>query len=339
VIVTFNCRDAVETGFPKLLEQLRPDDELVVVDNASEDGTGDAVARTAPRARLVRSRSNDGFAAASNQAAALATGELLLLLNPDAVPAPGFCDAIREPMLDGRGWSAWMGLVTAGGATINTSGGVIHFTGIAWAGDAGRPLSEAPTTPREIPFVSGACLALPRSEWERQGGFPGEFFMYCEDVDLSLRIRLRGGRLGIEPAARVDHDYEFAKGQAKWRMLERNRWATVIRTYPGALLALLLPALLATELALVAVSLREGWARAKMLAALDTLRSLPRLLRERRSIQAGRRVGAAEFAAQLTPDLSSTYLGRVGSSPVVRRVLRAYWWLVRLALRPASTSR
>ena len=73
------------------------------------------------------------------------------------------------------------------------------------------------------------------------GGFPEEFFLYHEDVDLSLRVRLAGGRLGVAAGARVDHDYEFEKGPEKWRCLERNRWATLIRTYPAALLFVLMP--------------------------------------------------------------------------------------------------
>ena len=90
----------------------------------------------------------------------------------------------------------------------------------------------------------------------------------------------------MEPAARVEHAYEFAKGPAKWRHLERNRWATLIRTYPAALLALLAPALVATELALVPVSAAGGWFGQKLLAWGDTLRAAGRLLGERRRIQA-----------------------------------------------------
>jgi N-acetylglucosaminyl-diphospho-decaprenol L-rhamnosyltransferase len=333
VIVTFNSKDAVGRNLPVLLGQLRPDDELVVVDNASTDGTADVVTQVAPNATVLRNETNEGFASACNRGAERAGGELLLFLNPDAAPASGFVDAIRRPALDGgHGWAAWMGLVTDGGS-INTSGGVIHFTGIAWAGNAGHPLSEAPRLPREVPFVSGACFAVRSDDWRRHRGFPAEFFMYCEDVDLSLRLRLAGGRLGIEPDARVDHDYDFAKGQFKWRMLERNRWAMVIRTYPGPLLLLLGPGLLATELALVFVSLSGGWGGQKALATIDTLRSLPRLLRERRTIQAGRRISAGEFAVQLSPDLSSHYLGRASVLAALSWPLRAYWWLVRALLR------
>src|SRR5262249_56362921 len=100
-----------------------------------------------------------------------------------------------------------------------------------------------------VGFVSGACFAVPRAIFEEVGGFAEDYFLYQEDVDLSLRLRLRGGRLGVEPAARVDHEYEFEKGAAKWRRLERNRWATIIRTYPAPLLAALAPALLAAQLA------------------------------------------------------------------------------------------
>jgi GT2 family glycosyltransferase len=219
-----------------------------------------------------------------------------------------------------------MGLVTAaGGQRVNTNGGVVHFTGIAWAGEAGVPAPGSATGPREVAFASGACLAVPRPTWERLGGFAERYFMYHEDVELSLRIRLAGGRLGIEPAAVVDHDYEFAKGAAKWRRLERNRWATILRCYPAPLLALVAPALLATELALLPAAAAGGWLPQKLRAGTETLSALPSLWRERRAVQTTRRVSGSEFAAWLTPELDSPFLGSAGRSPVVRRCLRAYW--------------
>jgi GT2 family glycosyltransferase len=330
VIVTHNSRRVVGATLEALAAQLRDRDEVIVVDNASSDGTASAVGELAPWARLVETGANLGFAGGCNRGAAEASGELLVLLNPDAVPQAGWRDGIERPLAEDRGWSAWQGLVTADrGATVNTRGGVVHFTGIAWAGGAGAAIDElAPlqTLAAEEPgFVSGACLAVPRSVYEEAGGMPEEFFLYHEDVDLSLRLRLAGGRLGVEPEARVDHSYEFEKGPAKWRYLERNRWATLIRTYPAALLALLAPALLATELALVPASVAGGWPRQKALAWADTWRALPRLVRERRAIQARRSVTGGEFAAALVPGLDSVYLGRPGRSRLIGRALRAYW--------------
>jgi GT2 family glycosyltransferase len=328
VVVTHNSRAAVSGALPALYGQLGAGDELVVVDNASADGTLDAVREIAPRATVVQTGCNAGFAAAANAGAGAASGDVLVFLNPDATPAPGFVEAIRAP----HGWDAWMGLVTAeGGRVVNTNGGVLHYTGIAWAGEAGVPAPGSVDMPHEVAFLSGACLAVPRPAFERVGGFAGDYFMYHEDVDFSLRLRLAGGRLGVEPRAVVDHDYEFAKGAAKWRLLERNRWATIVRCYPRRLLLLLTPALLATELALLPAAAAGGWLPQKLEAAADTLRTLPRLLRERRVVQATRTISSSEFAAWLTPDLDSPFLGRAGRLRSLRWALRAYWRLVRLA--------
>jgi N-acetylglucosaminyl-diphospho-decaprenol L-rhamnosyltransferase len=329
VVVTYDSGAALGSSLPPLLAQLGASDELIVVDNASADDTVARVRRLAPHARLLVQERNLGFAAGCNAGAAVAGGELLVFLNPDAVVADGFAEAIRRPL--DRGWDAWMGVVTAGDV-LNTTGGVVHFTGIAWSGQVGEPVTAAPAGPREVAFASGACLAVPRGRWAALGGFAPEFFMYCEDVDLSLRAWLWGGRVGVEPAARVDHDYSFAKGDYKWRLLERNRAAMVIRTYPGPLLALLAPALLATELALLAIAPASGWGWPKLRAHADTLRALPRLLRERRAIQARRTIGAREFARLLTPELSSPDLGRVARNPLLRTGLRGYWAAVRAAL-------
>jgi len=314
--------------------QLRDDDELIVVDSGSTDGTPDAVRESAPGATLIEAGENLGFAAASNRGAAISSGDLLLFLNPDAVVAPGFREAIERPLTERRGWGAWQGLVTAdGGRTINSRGGEVHFTGIAWAGGAGEAMTDPPAAGLEPGFVSGACLAVPAAAFEELGGFAEDFFLYHEDVDLSLRVRLAGGRLGVERSARVDHDYEFEKGPEKWRRLERNRWATLVRTYPAGLLGLLMPALLATEVALVPISIAGGWLTQKLASWWDVIRWLPRLRRERRAIQATRRVGPAAFAGGLTPDLDSAYLGAAGRSRALRAVLRGYWSAV-LAVLP-----
>jgi GT2 family glycosyltransferase len=332
VIVTYNSRDALAVTLPPLVAQLREGDELIVVDNDSADASPAAARELAPSATVIEAGANSGFAAGCNRGAAAAGGELLVFLNPDAVPQPGWRDAIELPLTDGRDWAAWQALVTAeGGRALNTRGGVIHFTGIAWAGGAGRVLAELPASEpvalEDPGFVSGACLAIRRATYLELGGMPEEFFLYQEDVDLSLRLRLRGGRLGVEPAARVDHEYEFAKGKDKWRHLERNRWATIVRTYPGALLWALMPALLATELALVPASIAGGWFPQKLAAWADVWRALPRLARERRAIQAGRSVGAAQFATALTPQLDSAYLGRAARSRPLAALLRGYWAL------------
>ena len=281
----------------------------------------------------MEANTNLGFAGGCNAGARAAGAELVCFLNPDALPEPGFRDAIERPALDGSGWTAWQALVASdGGQRVSSAGGVLHFTGIAWAGAAGRPRGTAAA---HLGFLSGACLVMARERFEELGGFAADYFLYHEDVDLSLRVLLEGGAIGVCEEAVVDHDYDFDKGPAKWRHLERNRWATIVRTYPAGLLVLLSPVLLAVELAIWVASLRGGWWRQKLLAAGDSVDRLPTWIRERRQVQRRRTVSASRFADHMVATLDSEYLGDVTRSPLVAGPLRAYWRGVRalLALR------
>lgn len=335
LIVAWNSGNELRRTIPPLLAELRDGDELIVVDNASPDDSADVVAELAPRAKVVTMGRNRGFAGGANVGASAATGDLLVILNPDAMPVPGWGEAIRRPWLEGRGWSAWQGLVAEGDAqTINSAGNPVHFTGIVWAGRHGESIARAPGA-GEVTVASGACLAVPLAVWLRLGGFAEKFFMYHEDVDLSLRLRLAGETVGIEPTALVAHDYEFtASAGNKWRWLERNRLATLVRIWPAPLLLLLAPLLLATEVALLFAAVAGGWGGQKLRANAEAIAWLPRLLGERRAIQrAPGKVGAREFAAGLTPDLDSPFIPAAARSAPARLALRTYWRLVRALLR------
>ena len=332
LVVAYESRDDLTKTLPALLSELGEGDELIVVENKPGDGSAELVEELAPRARIVRPGANTGFAGGCNAGAQVASGELLVILNPDAAPQPGFGEAIRRPWTEGRGWGAWQALVADGALRrVNSAGNPVHFTGITWAGGHGLPLASAPGA-GEVTVASGACLAIPLTLWRESGGFPAEFFMYHEDVDLSVRLRAAGHAVGIEPAAVVAHDYEFGANAEKWFWLERNRLAFVLRTYPGSLLVLLAPVLIATEIALLVVSATGGWGRQKLRANLAVLRWLPRLLRERREVQRRRTVGAAELASWLTPDLESELISPLARSLPARLLLRGYWRLVRLLL-------
>jgi hypothetical protein len=139
--------------------------------------------------------------------------------------------------------------------------------------------------------------------------------------------------VGIEPVAVFRHDYDFVKSADKWRRLERNRWWTVLRTYPTPLLLAVLPALLGLEVLLLAVAARDGWLLAKLRAMAAVGTSLPRVLRERRGIQRQRSVSAAAFAAALRDVVESPYLPAAVQAPWARALLRAYGALARAASR------
>jgi N-acetylglucosaminyl-diphospho-decaprenol L-rhamnosyltransferase len=328
VVVAHNSAEHLPATLRALRKQLEPGDELVVVDSGSRDGSADA-ARSAG-ARVVDLGGNVGFAGGCGAGAEATEAPLLFFLNPDAELAPDCVARLRAAAAEHPEWGAWQALVLMpGGERVNTAGGMTHWLGFGWAGECDRPASEVDGSPRTVSFASGAALVVRREAWAATRGFDPEYFMYGEDLDLSLRLHLAGWDVGLVPDARVEHDYEFVKGDYKWFHLERNRWWTLLGAYPAPLLLLLLPALLGFEVALLAVAARGGWLGAKLRAQAAVVRSLPWALRRRRRVQATRRIGAAPFAGMLTASLDSPYLAAPGP---LRALQAAYWAAVRRLL-------
>jgi N-acetylglucosaminyl-diphospho-decaprenol L-rhamnosyltransferase len=331
IVVTHQSAGHLRTLLAALAPQLRADDELVIVDNASTDGTAE-LARSLGEATLVLETSeNLGFAGGCHAGVDATKAPLLLFLNPDSEAQPDCLQRLRAAGVAHPDWGAWQAAVMLAGDRINTSGGVVHYLGIGWAGDCERPSSQLPAHDREIAFPSGAAMVVRRAAWNELGGLDREYFMYGEDLDLGLRLWLAGHRVGLVSGARVLHSYEFDKGSSKWFWLERNRWRTVLSVYPGAVLALTAPALLVAELGLLAIAAREGWLVAKLRAQAATLAGLPGTLARRRIVQRTRRIGANDFAGHLTSSLDSPYLAGA-ATPLLRVPQALYWRVVRRAL-------
>ncbi|HEV3001508.1 MAG TPA: glycosyltransferase family 2 protein [Solirubrobacteraceae bacterium] len=334
VTVAHDSAADLERTLPALCDQLRPGDELVVVDSGSSDGSAEVARRLAPEATVVAPGANVGFARGCRVGVEASSAPLVLLLNPDCTPAPGCVDALRAAAAERPDWAAWQALVTLpDGERVNTAGNLVHYLGFGWAGRLDEPVASVPNHPHDAGFLSGAAMAIRRAAWEETGGFDERYFIYGEDLDLSLRLRLAGHGIGVVPAARVAHEYEFAKGGYKWFYLERNRWWTVLAVYPAPLLALLAPALLAFEVVLLLASWRGGWLPAKLRAQRAVVRDLPRILARRRAVQRTRRVSAARFADGLVASLDSPHLAMGRAVPGAEPLQALYWRLVRAALR------
>jgi GT2 family glycosyltransferase len=296
LVVTFNHRDVVPRCLDALRATIGPADEVIVVDNASADGTADLIATRYPWVRLVRSPHNGGYGAANNLGAGLARGEYLVFLNPDAVPLPGWLEGLLEGLVRAAGEGTPGGpdraagvLVTArlllAGAPerVDTFGNEVHISGITTSRGWGRP-AGADTEPEEVPAVSGACFAVRRRLFQRLGGFDTRLFLYFEDTELSLRARLAGCRCVALPAARVLHDHRPGFTAAKLRLLERNRWWTMLKLYRWPTLVALAPVLAMGEVVAWGMAARSGRSHlaAKALAWADLLRWLPALPGARR---------------------------------------------------------
>lgn len=180
--------------------------EVIVVDNASPDGTAGRLEADVQGIQLLRNERNEGFAAATNQAAAQARAPVLCLLNSDALVTPGWYPAMRARLDDPRVGAVvpmfldLQGRVLEAGAVLGADGCTVPV---------GRGLDAADPSvsfPRDVDFGSAACMLVRADVFREVGGLsevygPG----YYEDVELCLELRSRGLRTVYEPAARVQH--------------------------------------------------------------------------------------------------------------------------------------
>ena len=137
------------------------------------------------------------------------------------------------------------------------------MTGIGWAAGYGEP-ADSVTEVGDVPSASGTAMAIRAETFRALGGFAEELFMYLEDLELGWRARLAGYRVVVDPAADVFHEYEYGRNPRKSYFLERNRLIFCLSAYSGRQLLLLSPVLLATELGMVALAVKERWFRDKV---------------------------------------------------------------------------
>lgn len=303
--------------------------DVVVVNNG---GPGDEITAAESRVRVVQSP-NDGFGAGCNRGARETTAEVLVFLNPDTVALPGAVAALASRLEDES-----IGIVQARlrlldePERLNSGGNVLHVSGLAWPGGYRDP-AESLQDVRDIPYASGAAFAIRADVFRELGGFAEKLFLYQEDLELSWRVRLRGLRVVVEPAADVLHDYVLERGdRRKEYYLERNRLIFVLTALSGRLLVLLAPVLVAVEAGIVLVALREGWLREKARGWGWLVQNRSWLAAHRRETQALRRVPDRELARFLTPELDPRMLELPKGVAVLNRLVSAWWRAVRVVL-------
>jgi GT2 family glycosyltransferase len=181
--------------------------EVILVDNASTDGTSDLLAKLGGDVQVIRNTENLGFAAACNQGARAARGRHLVFLNNDTVPLRGWLG----PLLAELDADPEVAVV---GAKLLFADDTIQHAGVLFSRELPMPYHvfyRAPAaTPavnhrRELQCVTGACMALRRTVFDALGGFDEGYRNGFEDVDFCLRVRARGGRVVYQPASTLYH--------------------------------------------------------------------------------------------------------------------------------------
>jgi N-acetylglucosaminyl-diphospho-decaprenol L-rhamnosyltransferase len=208
VIVSFNARADLVNCLVSLAKAppSRDGHEIIVVDNASTDGSAEAAERI-PGVRVIRMGRNEGFAAANNAGIRESRGDLLLLLNSDTLVPPGALDRLVE-RLSATEPAAIAGprLVDGEGRPELSFGRMISPLNEFLQKRRTAPWIEAETAREQfVDWVSGACLLVRRADADAAGLFDERFFLYTEDVDFCHAVRKLGRKVLFTPAAEITH--------------------------------------------------------------------------------------------------------------------------------------
>ncbi len=331
IVVAFRSGEALTRCLETLLAA-RGILEIIVVDNG-DGGPEIEAARGLAGVRIVEPDANLGYGGGCNAGAAAARGDILLFLNADTQVDAGAPETLAAALADPEIGVAVPRLLLADDPTrLNAAGNVVHLTGLAWPGRWGEP-ADPPGELRDVPYGSGAALAMRAETFRRLDGFAEELWLYQEDLELSWRARLAGLRVVLEPAAAVSHTYRYDPLDAeKHYWLERNRLVFVLTAYSGRLLALLAPVLLASEIGLALLARRDGWWLEKRRGWAWLLRNRSTVAKLRRHTQDLRQISDREAARFLTDRLDPPMRQVPGAVRSLEPLLRSYWRLARRLL-------
>ena len=247
LVISYNTREMTLACLASVVAETGVPYELIVLDNASTDGSAEAIAAAFPQARLIARRDNLGFAKGNNVASEDASGRYILLLNPDTLVLDRAID--RLVAFAGRRPQAgiWGGRTVFADGSLNptsafgdltlwslfcrTTGLAIAFAGSERFNPEGYGGWDR-STEREVDVVQGSFFLIRRALWEEMGGFDPTYVMYGEESDLCRRARAQGARPRMTPEATIVHYHGASSARRSDREIMNLRAkATMIRRH------------------------------------------------------------------------------------------------------------
>lgn len=344
VVVNFDGQAHLEACLEAVFAQSLAADEVLLVDNASSDGSEARAKERYPKLRLLRLSTNDGPCPARNAGLEAARNPWVLLLDNDAVLAPDALERLARAaaarpqavVLEPRSVFA-----TEPGR-VHYDAAALHYVGLFALRNFYVPLVQAQGEGSvEVDGVVSVALLVQRAVLLEAGGFDPCFFILFEDLDLSLRLRQMGHTLLAVEDALVLHrggtpgiSFRSGKDYPRRRAFlhSRNRCFVLLKNYRIRTLLVAAPGLLLYELAWLGFALSAGSLGAHLSGKWAFLRALPATLAERAKVQRRRRLRDRDLLVggplTITPGLRSSGL-RGALLGGLDACLRSWWRLAR----------
>ncbi len=344
VVINWNGRECLEACIGSLLQQEPPPDEVLLVDNHSDDGSRESVAEWFPQIRIIDTGYNAGPAMARNIGVEQAQGDRVLLVDHDVSLRAGALESLSKTM-DRHEDAACVqarSLCADKPDTVHYDATDVHYLGLLVLHNWFRPLAEAKAPDGPIGGLIALCILVSKERYLEVGGFNPALFILFEDTDLALRLRLRGHQIYLDPEAHVLHGSgtkgtsfrDPAAGYPARRVFlhSRNRWLILLTSLRLQTLLVLLPAQLCYGLAQFVFALVKLHPLAWFSGKLSQLRYLPKVTAWRRVAQRGRVARDRELLVGEGLTLNPS-LAKPGLPAFLHRCMNAlfigYWKLFR----------
>lgn len=317
VIPNWNGKHLLGPCLDSLALQSHPDIEVIVVDNASHDGSADFVKSHHADVTLVELERNLGFAPATNRGVERSTGQIIAFLNNDTVCHPDWTAEVAKALDrdDDIGFVASKILYLEAKDTINAAGDMVLIDGTAL--QIGRKEKDTGQydEPRLVFTACGAASAYRREVLDRVGLFDERFFFLFEDVDLGFRAQLAGYKCLYLPTALVWH-HGSASLEGKWDKLcvfhgNKNELLILAKNMPGSLLRKYFFKILWRHARIIASHFKRGLEARPFSAAWGKIVAfslLPGVLADRRRIQGMKAVSDDYIDSMLAKEVPSGYI-------------------------------
>lgn len=327
IIVNWNGKQFLDDCIISLLKQTYKKCEIILVDNASTDGSISYVKRKYPKVKIIRNNKNVGFGGAVNIGIKHADGDYIIFLNNDLYLEKNCIKNLLNPLENGvKGATVPKVLFFHQRNKINSYGNIVNFLGFAMPKYINQ--NEKIAT-KEEETACGGLLLVKKDIIEEVGLFDENFFLYHEDHDLSWRLRLYGYEILVIPEAKIYHKYTFSKNLDKFYHSEKNRLQLLLKNYSFNTILLLLPAIIFIELAEMFHSILNGWYKKKIISYLEIYRNLPNLLKKRVVVQRNRKVKDSEIVKLFVGYLKFEYINSIFLEKIISPILNFYWHIIK----------
>jgi len=289
-IITYNGINVIPLCLKSVFEQTYSSFQVIVINNASTDGTVNWIKQHYPQVQVINLPNNNGPNSARNMGIKKTPEHgLTLLIDDDAILDKKCLMRLVKAAQDHPDGVVWAPKIVYYDQpdTIQHSGTFIHYTGEAILVNSDRPVHQENRESFKVHAVSGTCLLLKREAALKIGLFDEDYFFGRTDGEFSFRLALSGHSLYVIPAATCFHRVK-PRGFAKLFYQIRNRWYFILSTYSLWTLLILSPALIIYEISLMAFLILKGKAANYFEAMVVVFKNLPKIWHKRKSIQASK---------------------------------------------------